>query len=105
MRENRQSGSEGGGTENNRFSLPLSKNQNKNPTIPNPEGVVPLAQGIALGSKPGCFQSQAAKPKPPPASPPCAPRVFAVNGLSPVRNNRPVAPATGSPKPKPIAPF
>gem|GEM_PF-6795155 len=24
MRENRQSGSEGGGTENNRFSLPLS---------------------------------------------------------------------------------
>ena len=25
MRENRQSGSEGGGTETNRFSLPLSK--------------------------------------------------------------------------------
>jgi|GEM_PF-6824974 len=27
MRENRQSGSEGGGTENNRFSLPLSNIQ------------------------------------------------------------------------------
>ena len=30
MRENRQSGSEGGGTEPNRFSLPLSKSKDKN---------------------------------------------------------------------------
>ena len=29
MRENRQSGSEGGGTETNRFSLPLSRHAGK----------------------------------------------------------------------------